>query len=1082
MKSLFSIAILFASLISLAEPVVLQKVLSAYVPKPGKASVVLDDKGGAKFTGEVKYADKFGYLISRIKVKPFSLAGKSLALTICSPQYCDRDSFYVKASDASGKFVASFATFNPVTDPSAMICTPGSSAAGVTYIAKDVKSDPDAEITALTFYFCRKGPAPDFNAEVSNIRLIDRAAKSSISPEVQTSEGAVKLYRVARAVVPNGKADTVIAPDQSITIKGEVNYQKYNYQISDVEVRPFAIAGKSLSLDVQAANYVDNDGFYIKGLNADNKIVFSFCCRKDISGGLTLVGTPGSNGGNVVNIPGDIKAPEDSPVVKLRFYSGRRGPDKPIEIKVKNIKLIKRPSQPVSTGFVKYGVGVASAEVRNFIAFNDPQGRRFILCNPGDEGPGYILLTDVESGKTTQHYTKKNGAIFGGVLTRSGKYVYGIGGVVHIFDLKTGTFKVAGKCASSNLCATEGPDGKVYMGGARFSNFVVVDPEKGTSEFLGRMDDEEDYCSYLAVDKEGIVYAGIGTARANIIAYDPKTRKRTPILPENLRKLGTAHAVAGKDGYVYVSFMSFRAKCLGGRIVETGVRCPDPQIIKSVKYQHSLKKFDDGSQVQYYDMDKKEIGIQEADGSLKKLKFDYVSGGLNLTSLASGPDGNIYISSSHPHHLGRLDTASGKITDLGMNPRVGGGNFCNMVSFKGKLYACEYAGGRLWVYDPKIPVHYVKDRPVNFGVPFKILQETSKVANGEFRVLPVMGILFGTAGSDENEFILNLPVASDGKFFLNLQFLESGSYGVVTVKAGDKEFVVDTKNPIRKSGKIFNVGPFDLKKGNFPVKFNLKKHPEGNHYFGIVGIEVSPTARQVEVAAAADVKNPDILAAWPDLITRPRTIAVNPVTGEIVIAGFANYGLTGGGFGIWNSRNGRISEVADWLHGESCIDMYFTEQGDLVGGSSIEAPGGGKEKATAATLFMMDWKSKKVVKQLKFPGARHIYGVREFGKNIYVAANNGILYQVDKASWKLVAQHEMDGRALIRNPLLKTADGKRLFLLQGRTISEIDQTSGKLIPIAKTPWHLSSGGAINGDKIYFIQRENVGSWQITGKK
>ena len=75
----------------------------------------------------------------------------------------------------------------------------------------------------------------------------------------------------------------------------------------------------------------------------------------------------------------------------------------------------------------------------------------------------------------------------------------------------------------------------------------------------------------------------------------------------------------------------------------------------------------------------------------------------------------------------------------------------------------------------------------------------------------------------------------------------------------------------------------------------------------------------------------------------------------------------------------------------------------------------------------------------------------------------------------------MDGAALIRNPLLKTADGKRMFLLQGRTITEINRTSGVPQAVAKTPWHLSAGGAIVGDRIYFIQRENIASWKIGGK-
>ena len=65
--------------------------------------------------------------------------------------------------------------------------------------------------------------------------------------------------------------------------------------------------------------------------------------------------------------------------------------------------------------------------------------------------------------------------------------------------------------------------------------------------------------------------------------------------------------------------------------------------------------------------------------------------------------------------------------------------------------------------------------------------------------------------------------------------------------------------------------------------------------------------------------------------------------------------------------------------------------------------------------------------------------------------------------------------------MMKTPDGKRMFLLQGRTISEIDTKSGKLIPVARTPWHLTAGSAILNGKIYFIQRENIGNWKIGGK-
>jgi len=63
--------------------------------------------------------------------------------------------------------------------------------------------------------------------------------------------------------------------------------------------------------------------------------------------------------------------------------------------------------------------------------------------------------------------------------------------------------------------------------------------------------DQEAYLQLLAVDKHNFVYCGIGTARANIVAVDPKTGRKTSLLPEELRKTGSATVLTGRDGYVY---------------------------------------------------------------------------------------------------------------------------------------------------------------------------------------------------------------------------------------------------------------------------------------------------------------------------------------------------------------------------------------------------------------------------------------------------------------------------------------------------------------------------------------------------
>ncbi len=1084
MKKIFIFPALFCILALVAgeQSILMQQIRSKRVADGSTVTAVTGD-GGKMITlkGGASHR-KFGYLICNVKVAPFTMTGKTLVLAVQSPYAAD-DQFYVKGLNAAGRVVTSFVTRSNLSCPGEIFCTPGSTAGGVTYFANDVKADPDEAIVTLQFCLGRKGPAADFDMTIRNIRLIDRQEKSGIVITPQTQTGALTLFRVAGKGVPKGTAAVDIA-DGKISIDAEIKYEKYGYATAAIEVRPFVLAGKSLKFNVKSGNFVANDSFYVKGYDANNKIVFSFYTKKDLQEGLTMICTPGFDGNNATNIPGDVKAPLTNPVVKLVFYCGRPGPAAAVDMEISDIALVNRPVIPGSEGFDTHGVGISSAEVRNVIACVDRNGKRLVITSPIDEGKAYLLLTEVDTGKTFQYYCEGYGGIFGGgVLTPNGKFVFAACGKAWVFDINERTLTACGPAGGSNLCATVAPDGvTAYLGFAPGCDVVEVNTDTCRSRNLGKMDDREQYASYLAVDSNGILYCGIGTARGNIVAFNPRTNERMQILPEDQRKLGTAQVIPGADGYVYALFNDFVAKCLDGKVVELGARCQKARDVVSVKYGSRKYDFPDGSAVTGIDLGTRELVIRE-NGKNRTIKIEYVSGGLNLTSMGLGPDGCVYFSSSHPNHLGRLDIATGKITDLGFNPRIGGGNWCNMVAFDGKLFGCEYAGGRLWMYDPALPAVYAARKVDHFGIAYGELLANAFSRNGQWRELTQMQVLFGIAGGEDHEMGLKLPVPEKGSWYLNLQFLKSGSYGIITVKVKDQEYKFNLQHHETAPGPMENLGPFDLEGEFLEVRFHASAEgvTGARNYFSLIGIELSENKREIPAVAQKKL-NPDILGGWPNLITRPRTIAVNPVTGEVVIAGFANYGLVGGGFGIWDSRSGKTREISDWLPGESCIDMYFRADGNLVGATSVTAPGGGHETATKASVFMIDWPSGKVVKHIAFEGERNIYGVREFGNYIYAAASTGNLYIIDKNSWQPVKTFELSGAPVNRNPLLLTADGKRLFILCNRAVFEVDPADGMPVYVARAPFTISAGGAISGDRIYFISREKIASWQIKDLK
>ncbi len=625
------------------------------------------------------------------------------------------------------------------------------------------------------------------------------------------------------------------------------------------------------------------------------------------------------------------------------------------------IEKVDHPASPEVVACEDYGVGIPSAELRSSVAFTDAEGHPRVLGVPLDMGRPYLIMSDAVTGETHQYYMPEGvtGFAFGSALTEDGKYVIGMSENL-VFDVNSRTYVRAGKSCGETICAGIAPDGTVYLGAAPGAYMVAVDPAAGTSRNLGRMDDREEYVQSIAVDREGIVYCGIGTARANIVAYDPVSGARTQLMPEELRDLtrlmpeevrerGSASVTEGEDGCVYAVFGDFRIKCLGGKIIGENVSCPRPAGRRQLKYGTHLRDFGNGMKLLEYDLTKRSMIVERRDGGRDVFGIDYVSGGLELTSMALGAEGVPYFSSAHPHHLGRLEIGSGKIVDLGFNGIVGGGNFCNMTAHGDKLYGCEYSGGRLWEY--------------SYDRPYAVTPDGGAEAGGE------------------------------------------------TVR------------------------------------------PENN---------------------------PRVLGQWEELVTRPRAIAVTPSGREIVMSGFAGYGFAGGGMGIHNLATGGNRCIREILPGESCIAMDFMPDGNLAGGTSIDAPGGGHVSAGGGSVFIMDWANGKVVRHAA-TGAANVVAVAFWEGRIYAAADDARMYVFEPSELTLEDKIDISGYGcIVRNAFQKTPDGRMLFIME-KMLFSVERRGLKklLIPDRK----ITGGGPVIGDRLYFIHDlTGVGSVRIPARR
>ncbi|MBQ7394321.1 MAG: hypothetical protein IJV89_08250 [Lentisphaeria bacterium] len=731
------------------------------------------------------------------------------------------------------------------------------------------------------------------------------------------------------------------------------------------------------------------------------------------------------------------------------------------KVAVRDLALLL-PRKLSSAGMINHGVGVASCELRHSVAGKDATGRPFVIAAALDAGPdNYLLYTELDTGKTFQYFVPVKGGYFSAaVLTPKGKYVTSIAGKVIILDVNTRKLTVCKGPDVGMPCwsAALGNDGTVYLGLVPCM-LAAVDPETAEVKKLGRMDPVETQLYAIACDKAGWIYCGNGMARSGVVAYNLKTGEKKELVPEQFRKLGSGYAARLPDGQVFISTPSgFSAVCEAGEIWQTPVTKKLPEEpVPHLKYGTKLHQIDDTRRVLMYDMNRKFI-IWRDGNTVKTVPFTYKSGGVSLTSLAAGPDGKIYISSAHPHHLASLDPATGKITDHGYNPLIGGGNFCNMTSFNGKLYACQYAHGRMWELDPFQPVSYAARG--FFGVSMsELIARNPALPDRNFSI--VGEILLCQGQDNGTPFYFPLPVEKAGKYFVNMRFYYFPTYGEVTVSVAGKEHTFNLCSKKARMGEIITLGPFDLPKGEFPVEMRVKRRPEGKYpWFGLTGLEIAPAPRK----EAGNTANPRIIAEWPREVRRPRTIQVHPNGREIMMAGYSYDGMDGGMFGILDLQTGKTRVIADWLPGESCKSGVFAPTGDLLGGTAIDTHGGHKSNASAAAVFRMDWQTGKILALHRCAGANKVIDVVLWQGKLLAAANSRKMLVLEPDTLQVLREYSIGYP--VRRAFRKTEDG-RLFLIQDHCLSEIDPVTFRPVKFAAPLAPITAGGAIADGRIYF---------------
>jgi len=912
-----------------------------------------------------------------------------------------------------------------------------------------------------------------------------------------------------------GKAKLELATDPAHVSEGRGSLRLWSvspaedkvvYISVDLQIPPVDLKGKALLLDAWTSDPPVTRAFYVRGYNKQGGCVLSWMSWAGPLGQrkTEFLLIPGANSSGMKWEPYKITSEDLSALTRLRLYVGTKVRASTFDLYVDDIRAVDAASMTkalLATGnamavvdrarFTDHGVGAAIAELRGVVAAQTADGRSLVIATATDQGEtGYVLVTDVDSGRTRQVHCPagvRQHDPFGGLLSAAGKFYHTQGKVLLELDPATLEWTFQGtpsKTASVYLCFTEGPDGTVWAGSVYQTTLVSFDPGKRETRDHGRMDPEEKYLQHLATDASGWVYAGIGTARCNLIAYNPATGEKRSLAPEADRVHGSGHVFPGNDGAAYGTAAGKHYRLLGGEATPiTAKERPPRRRVLDIKYGGRIRDLPDGRQIVRYDLEDRTVQVREAKTKrIRTLSFTYETEGAFITSLAAGPGGMVYGSTCHPMHFLALDTGTGTPTDMGFIPQVGGGNFCAIAVQGNQVIGAEYAGGRLWAYDVTKPWQTGRKRVSLAQTPGELI-ESGRMRQGRFAYLPSHHIVFMHGDDWDAAATFPLSAPAPGAYRLYVAPYRHSNYCTV-------EFSFDGKvlgRPYAANsastgpGEVLVFGPMDLKAGQHTLTVRTLETEGAKPFFGLCGVEL--TQEQRDLTNSALDPNPRILAQWKRDICRPRTALAHPDGKHVMMAGFAGYGLCGGGIGIYNLDTGEaqlLTADADLLPGHSPTTLKALPNGDLVGGTSIEAPGGGHPTAREAELFILDWKSRKMVfRTVPVPGDARVSSIQVHGNGkVFGLCASATLFVFDPATRKVVFSQDLRGSGGVpRHALLLGPKGK-LYAMLGDAILSICPTTFEHRALSRTPVRVTAGGACVNGRLWFAGRSHVWSYRI----
>lgn len=228
------------------------------------------------------------------------------------------------------------------------------------------------------------------------------------------------------------------------------------------------------------------------------------------------------------------------------------------------------------------------------------------------------------------------------------------------------------------------------------------------------------------------------------------------------------------------------------------------------------------------------------------------------------------------------------------------------------------------------------------------------------------------------------------------------------------------------------------------------------------------------------------LVLQEESIHRPRCAIGLKDHKHIVWGGFPGYGMVGGSLGIYciESEENHLLTHEKVVENQSTISIGELSSGNIVGGTSIETPGGAGSREKEAHLYVLDWETYRVKNRfVPIKGAREIAQIfiDEFDRvhclteqSIYFVCNpitEQILFRKDLSSWGQI----------VRNGFAYDLPTNTLYCLLSHTLLSMEIQMEQCVEpkvVHTLPMSASSGIVHKNSRIYYGSGSHLCSIQI----